>query len=132
MPISKGIDVISVKGLSFLRFCEIAEAIKKKIRIVTDNDGDIINNIIEKYKLYSKSQYIKIFYNKKETEKTLEPSFVKANDFVNLKNILNSRAKNEDELVKTMKNDKTSWALKIFDSIDNVKFPEYINECIQE
>lgn len=40
LPIEDGIDTISVKGLSFKRFLEIAKLLKKEVSIVTDNDGD--------------------------------------------------------------------------------------------
>ena len=132
LPINSGIDIISIRGLSFLRFCELAEALNKKIKIVTDNDGDIEKNINEKYKDYLNSEYIKIYYNKNESENTLEPSFVNSNNFDTLKEVLNSSAKDSSEITKTMENDKTGWALKVFDTDKEIKFPEYINECIKE
>lgn len=132
LPINSGIDVISIRGLSFLRFCELAEALRKKIKIVTDNDGDIEKNINEKYKDYLNSEYIKIYYNKNESENTLEPSFVNSNNFDTLKEVLNSSAKDSSEITKTMENDKTGWALKVFDTDKKINFPEYINECIKE
>ena len=39
LPIEKEIDVISV-GLTFKRFLEIANIIKKQVAVVTDNDAD--------------------------------------------------------------------------------------------
>lgn len=132
LPIEDGIDVISVKGLSFKRFCEIAESIKKHIRIVTDNDGDINKNIIQKYADYISSDYIKIFYNKDELQYTLEPSFVAANNYEKIAKILKYTISNESELIEKMKTNKTDWALSIFNSDENICFPEYINECIKK
>lgn len=40
LPIEDGIEVISV-GVSFLRFLELADCIRTKIAVVTDNDGDM-------------------------------------------------------------------------------------------
>lgn len=40
LPIEDGIEVISV-GTSFLRFLEIADCLKKRVAVVTDNDGDL-------------------------------------------------------------------------------------------
>lgn len=39
LPIQDGIDVISV-GTAFLRFLELAKALKIPVAVVTDNDGD--------------------------------------------------------------------------------------------
>src|SRR5690606_1540624 len=49
LPIEDGIDVITVRGLSFKRFLEIADLLKKKVSVIIDNDGDVRKNIIEKY-----------------------------------------------------------------------------------
>lgn len=40
-PLEKGVDVISVRGLAFKRFLEIAKLLGIKIDVVTDNDGDV-------------------------------------------------------------------------------------------
>lgn len=41
LPIEDGIDVIVVDSLAFKRYCDIAVLLKKKMVIVTDNDGNI-------------------------------------------------------------------------------------------
>ena len=60
LPIEKEIDVISV-GLTFKRFLEIADIIKKPVAVVTDNDGDYDNKIAKKYKDFDDSDTIEIF-----------------------------------------------------------------------
>ncbi|GHT08256.1 hypothetical protein AGMMS49532_02830 [Endomicrobiia bacterium] len=40
LPIEKEIDVISVKGLAFKRFLDVAKMIKKPVAVVADNDGN--------------------------------------------------------------------------------------------
>lgn len=52
LPMEDGIDVIVVDSLAFKRYCDIAVLLKKKIVIVTDNDGDIQKNINDKYSEY--------------------------------------------------------------------------------
>lgn len=49
LPINDGIDVIAVNSLAFKRYCDIAILVNKEITIVTDNDGDINENIIKIY-----------------------------------------------------------------------------------
>lgn len=45
LPIENGIDVIVVDSLAFKRYCDITILLNKKTVIVTDNDGNIQNNI---------------------------------------------------------------------------------------
>ena len=79
MPISDGIDVISVKGLSFLRFLEIAEVLNNKVTVVTDNDGNY-ENLESKYSKYLSDDFpnIKICYSKNNSLETLEPQMYHA------------------------------------------------------
>lgn len=53
LPIENGIDVIVVDSLAFKRYCDITILLNKKTVIVTDNDGNIQNNIINKYAGYT-------------------------------------------------------------------------------
>lgn len=130
LPIESGIDVISV-GLSAPRFLELAEKLKIKVAVVTDNDGNYQKNIDERYKKYEKCSTIQIFSNRDNNQNTLEPSFVYCN------------AKNEQKLDKLFPNitiqdlseylqkNKTYWALKVFESDEKFSYPDYINECIE-
>ncbi|MCK5474957.1 MAG: AAA family ATPase [Candidatus Pacebacteria bacterium] len=146
LPIHDQIDVISV-GTAFLRFLEIAEKINKPVAVVTDNDGDV-NLIKEKYKNYlgdNKKDFIEICFDETEdtgdlkigkNEKpfnynTLEPKILKSNDLEKLNMILGTTYANEDELHKYMRSNKTDCALKIFDTKENVSFPQYILNAIQ-
>lgn len=136
LPISNGIDIISVQSLAFKRFCDIAVLINKPAIIVTDNDGNISDKITKKYSDYDaeiKSGMIKIFYEKNEGLLTVEPSFVNANkaNFVALRTLFGLvTSATESEVVEYMKKNKTDWALKVFDSPEQFNYPENIEECI--
>lgn len=132
LPIENGIDVISVRGLSFKRFCDIAKAINKDIRIITDNDGDKENRIIKKYKEYEKYKNIKIFFQEDNDLYSLEPNIVSANaeNLKNLSLILFNEELGKEELIKKMESDKTDWALKIFESNKKIQYPQYIQSCV--
>ncbi len=134
LPILDGVDIISVRGLSFKRFCEIANKLNKKIKIITDNDGDIENRISKKYSEYNNSEYINIFYDKDENNNTLEPSFVNTNkkNIKLLSEVLFGKELSKDELILKMQNNKSEWALKIFESEKEFEYPEHINECIKK
>ena len=143
LPIEDGIDVISV-GTSFLRFLEIAEKIKKTVVVLTDNDGDI-DALKEKYENYlgnNKKDFIKICFDETVDSgdlkigessfnyNTLEPKILKANNLEKLNAILGTSCSTEDELHKYMKQNKTECALKVFDTKEELKFPDYIIKAI--
>jgi putative ATP-dependent endonuclease of OLD family len=145
LPIENGIDVISV-GTSFLRFLEIADKIDKPVVVVTDNDGDV-EAVREKYKNYlddkAKTHIIICFNGKADKREliigtkpfnynTLEPEMLKANNLEKLNAILGTSHSTEDKLHKYMKENKTECALKVFDTKEELKFPDYIMEAIKK
>ena len=145
LPIEDGIDVISL-GTSFLNFLEIAERIKKPVVVVIDNDDNVegINKKFEKYLGDKANSHIKICFDSTvdtgnlmlgEKQKpfnynTLEPKMLKANDLQKLNKILGTDFDQCDDLHKYMKRNKTECALKIFDTKEELKFPDYIIEAI--
>lgn len=140
LPIEDGVDVISV-GTSFLRFLEIAEKINKSVAVVTDNDGDI-EALKRKYVSYlgpNKKTNIDICFDKtidqngaleKFNYNTLEPKLLKANNRELLNTIFGTNFETDDEMRSYMVNNKTNCAFKIFDSTQEVIFPEYITNAI--
>lgn len=136
MPIEDNIDVIAVQGLAFKRFLSIAKELsKKRIAIVTDNDGNYEEKIIKKYKDYINGEYqnIKICADTRNELNTLEPQFVEANiqNLSNLKKIIGISGEcSKDEIVKYMENNKTEWALEVFNTESNFEIPKYINDAI--
>lgn len=143
LPIEKGVDVISV-GTSFLRFLEIAEKIEKKTTVVTDNDGDVdaLKNKYNDYLGDSAKSFIRICFdnvvdsgnleigNKKFNYNTLEPKLLKANDLSKLNIVFEKSFSDEDDMHRYMKKNKTECALSIFETTEEIKFPEYILNAI--
>lgn len=144
LPIEDEIDVISV-GVAFKRFLEIAEKINKEVIVVTDNDGDLeaVNKKYENYLGANAKPNIKICFdntvetgdlmigNKPYNYNTLEPKILKSNSLSKLNTIFGTSHATEDDLRKYMKSNKTECALKIFDTQEEMIFPEYIMEAIQ-
>ena len=140
LPINDGIDIIAVNALAFKRYCDIAILVNKNITIVTDNDGNINENIIQKYKGYMDKRNIKICYEKDQTLNTLEPSILAANtingkiseDFIDgISKNGSMKAKSYEEVKKFMEHNKTEWSMRIFDYDKNIKYPQYILDAIE-
>ena len=140
LPIDDGIDIISVK-LTFKRFLEIAKRIDKQVAVVTDNDHDFENKITKKYEEYKDVSFIKIFADDrdgnddKDDLHTLEPQFVDANNeglekLCRVTGVDYSKYYTEEAISNYMKDNKTDWALNVFDSAESLNYPEYINNVI--
>jgi len=144
LPIEDGVDVISV-GISFLRFLEIAEKLKKDTVVVTDNDGDIeaLERKYENFLGANAKDFIKIFFDNEVDEcleidekpfncNTLEPKLVKANGLEKMNEILNTSCKGLVALHKYMKRNKTKCALNIFNFTKKISYPQYILDAISD
>ncbi len=132
LPIEDGIDTISVRGLSFARFLDIAKDLNKKVVVVTDNDGDYKQKVDKKYEPYTKSfNNIKICRSENNNASTLEPQLISCNKLENLNKILNKSCRDEASLKEYMTKNKTECALKIFETNENIIFPDYINDAIE-
>lgn len=135
LPIEDGIDVISVK-LTFKRFLEIAVKINQPVAVITDNDGDFANKITKKYEDYSAIDFIRIFADNRDDLNTLEPQFVNANSsglksFCEVIGIDNSEYDTVEKIIGYMISNKTTWALKVFESNQTVQYPIYIQKAIE-
>ena len=143
LPIEDGIDVISV-GSGFLRFLEIASSIKKRVLVLTDNDGDT-DALDRKYADYSSDDHVHLGYVRDEYEpddstgidpdkklnwNTLEAEMLRKNGFESLKKILGRKDDCKASLLKYMEGNKTDTALELFDAGENVLIPDYISDGI--
>lgn len=134
LPIEKGVDVISV-GLAFKRFLEVAELVALPVAVLTDNDGNYLENILKKYESFKNSPKIKICYDENNDLRTLEPQIVAANkdnldEFCEIIGIDPNNYKNPDEISEYMIKNKTDYALKIFSSGERIMYPDYIIKAV--
>lgn len=135
LPIENGIDVISI-GLSFKRFLEIAKTVSQPVAVVTDNDGDYTNNITKKYEDFDEVTCISIFADNRNNLRTLEPQFVAANNgnlaaLCTIFNLDNDSYDTVDKITKYMIDNKTEWALRVFESDMNMIYPQYITDAVR-
>ena len=141
LPMDDGIDVIVVDSLAFKRYCDIAVLLKKKMVIVTDNDGNIQKNINDKYSDYIGESNLIFVHEKNEDLNTIEPSMLEVNcengkptelfkEAVSKKNSMKNKSK--QEVLDFMTNNKAEWALRVFDSENKINYPEYIKDAIKQ
>lgn len=139
LPADDGIDIITVEALAFKRFADIANLIGKEIVIVTDNDGNIKENIKEKYRGYIGRDNLTFIYESNDNLNTIEPSVLNANcvDGQPTENFKKAISKNGslesrdyDGILNFMEGNKTEWAFRIFESELSICYPEYIENVI--
>nr|WP_319776859.1 AAA family ATPase [uncultured Sphaerochaeta sp.] len=139
LPIEDEIEVISV-GTSFLRFLEISKILKRRVAVITDNDGKI-RELEKKYESYLTDDKILISYDDQDRSEdglkgenynynTLENLILLSNSLTILNSIFATTYISEDLLRIHMKSNKTECALKIFNSAESINFPEYILKAI--
>jgi len=129
LPIEHGVDVISVRGLSFKRFLDIARRIGRKVAAITDNDSDYQKNVKDKYVNYDDVDCIEIFADPRNELNTLEPQFIDANIaiFDDLRKTIGLREDkypDRDSVLRYMINNKAEWALKVFEDSQSFNYPQ--------
>lgn len=135
LPIEDGVDVISVRGLSFKRFLNIARRLTKRVVVVTDNDGNYESRVTKKYQDYENIPCIKVCASNNENFKTLEPQFVEANKdnltvIRELMGILEANYPTQKNVSDYMEDNKTEWALEVFKADNTFNYPPYITDAI--
>ncbi len=131
LPIEAGLDIISVRGLSFKRFLEIAVLIKKPVSVITDNDGDI-EYLKSRYAEYiDKYSFIKFFYPDDISFPTMEYLLFDSIGLHTLNKIFTKSFTTKGEMIDYMTGNKVQCALQIFDSQLEFDFPDYIVKAIE-
>ena len=127
MPIDDGIDVISV-GLSHKRFLDLAVRLKRRVWVLTDNDGKTVEEMNQRFADYVGHDFVSIHTGSDPACRTLEPQIAASNDLATLNAALGNNYGSKDEAIDAMTADKTGAALAIFESNTAINMPEYITE----
>ena len=142
LPIQDGIDVMTVGGVTFKRYLEIAKTLNKETAVVTDNDGNI-EAVKKKYEEYEEIPCIHIcvdevvdtgdlkLSDKNFNYNTLEPKILKENGRETMNCIFGTNYDTDDEMHKYMHAHKTDCAIAIFESATKIKYPKYIMRAIK-
>lgn len=131
LPIEDGIDVINVRGLAFSRFLDIAKLLKKKTTVVRDNDGKDAARLNKRYEDYTTEDYITVHFSTDTSLKTLEPQLRAANGRELLNRILGTEFTTDDALDDYMEDSKTTCALALFSTSEQLTMPDYISNAVQ-
>lgn len=124
IPEDENIHIIDIRGLSFLRYLEIAKLTESKMAVITDNDENFQKHCIEKYKEYANSPNIQIFYDEDNAMRTFEIILYKDNT------ALCDALYGEDAQNFMLKN-KTEAAYKLLSQEQEVMVPNYIRRAIE-
>lgn len=126
------VSIISVDGLSFKRYLEIAKAFEnKKVGVITDNDEDYQKNIVEKYQDYSTHSTIKIFSDNNNENYTFEVCIFENNkEFLDGTQLTSSK-----DILNYMLREKAEFALRLLEKLEEnheeFEIPQYIREVIE-
>lgn len=125
------LHIISVDGLSFKRYLDLAKILKIKVAVIRDNDGDIQQNCIVNYKKYNEDN-IQIFFDEDEDRSTFEICIYQDNKAI-CDEVFTGLKKNNP--LEFMLANKADSAFRIANKCDekNLKLnvPEYIKEAIK-
>ena len=123
-PMAFGIDVMSIRGTSFLRSFELASLLDRQLIALRDNDGQEPEHWIEKLKPFLLEGKRQMFIGSPKDGHTLEPQILTANP-----HLIRTDGDYEKEL-KKMQNNKTATALNIARSDEKLTPPPYFKEAI--
>ncbi len=153
LPEEHGIDIIVVRGIGFKSYLNIIKPLKHPARVVKDNDGDYQKNIVDWSEPYNDCEGIVCFSSEDNDLDSLEPSMIGANGATEVeldhlaKIMLSPQTFELYRLEDGLPEKKTylrSWfaggkagrkkvdsAIRIFDSDEDVKYPEYLVKAVK-
>lgn len=135
---NEGITIIECGGIKYKRYLNIATETKKKVAVLTDNDG-VKNKIIYKNYYNDSSKHIKIFMDNSLDNWTWEACFynlnkekfdksIKINDNYDYSYHGNDYG---SKVLGKMLNNKVETAYWMYKSEYDFEIPEYIKECLK-
>jgi len=122
------VSIISVGGISFKRYIDIANILKIKTAIIRDNDKDYINNCVDNYKDFC-NDLVCVFAEKDNSIYTFEISIYTNNK--DLCDKLFSSPQRKLSIQDYMLKNKAEAAFAIMENNTELKVPEYIKEAVE-
>lgn len=126
------IHIISVDGLSFKRYLDLAKILNIRVAVIRDNDGDAQKKCIDNYSEYPQSN-IKVFYDSDDTSRTTFEICVYEDNKGFCDNLFNNGSIQKIPLDYMLDN-KAEAAYRIAEKCDSdqvfLKVPDYIERAI--
>lgn len=123
------LNVISIGGISFPRYLDIAKILGNKVAVITDNDKDPQSKCIERYSSYSPCNNIQIFFDGDIDRYTFEICIYLDN--TSICNELFGAARRSLSVQQYMLNNKADAAFRLISAKSSaLKVPEYIRNAI--
>jgi putative ATP-dependent endonuclease of the OLD family len=129
-PGERGIDVISMSGLTFQRAFELCAQLDRQAIGLQDNDGRTEDEVRAPVTPYLKASERVLYVGGADGGDTLEPQLRTVNSDELLREVLGLAA--TTDVASWMKNHKTEGALRILDSDQSLRYPTYITDAIAE
>ena len=126
------IHIISVDGLSFKRYLDLAKILNIRVAVIRDNDGDAQKNCITNYAEYPEDN-ISIFYDSDDAARTTFEICVYEDNKGFCDNLFNNGSIQKPPLDYMLDN-KAEAAYRIAEKCDSdevfLKVPDYIERAI--
>lgn len=128
-PMELGIDVLSMRGLSFSRCLELCGLLEKTVAALRDNDGAEPNQLRAPLQQWLANGERELFIGETEHGRTLEPQLINANGEATLRKILDITDK--ADLETWMSREKTEAALRIAGANQTFNPPKYMLDAAE-
>jgi energy-coupling factor transporter ATP-binding protein EcfA2 len=128
-PIDCGIDVLSMRGLSFAHCLELCAALDKNVAAVRDNDGADPVELRTSLQEWLSEGRRELFVGATEHGKTLEPQLLHFNGEFSLRQVLGVTV--QADLLTWMTRRKTDAALRIAESPCIITPPNYMRAACE-
>ena len=128
-PLELGIDVLSVRGLSFARCLELCHNLEKKVAVLRDNDGHLSAELRSPLAKWLHPTERQMFIGSAAGGATLEPQLIHSNSEANLRKVLGLSS--GADLLKWMTREKTEAAIRIAGSDRPIVAPTYMAEAAE-
>lgn len=126
-PLQAGVDVLSVRGLSFARCLELCDALGKTVAVVRDNDGFDPEDLRAELDCWLEDGTRRAFIGSPEKGSTLEPQLIHCNGVDTVRAMLG--ISDQADVEKWMARQKTEAAMRLAAFEGTVVAPDYIKEA---
>jgi hypothetical protein len=118
-----------MNGLAFRRALEVCAGLDRSVVALRDNDGQSPETFRQELEGLLATGRRELLVGDPTWGETLEPQIIAANSEQTLKRVL--KLTDVADVGTWMRNNKTEAALRIFDSAETIKFPDYIVSAVE-